>query len=237
MKPSALVETLAAASPGRGPTADRVRALPVYERFLASMPLGNRAEDFAVVLSAIEADADPVDQRAYDRWKAGLSSDFLTAFHRCFYAQRTAWSDADPEGWNAMLSPYPQFLWLLRRRSADVVLALVTAKDRRSVDTLLRRYGLADLFPAQLVLDKEAGVSKRAHLQALHLRVARCFEDITFLDDKVNHLDDVASLGVRCALAAWGYNAPREQEHARRSGHLVCTLETAESLLFPDGGS
>jgi hypothetical protein len=42
----------------------------------------------------------------------------------------------------------------------------------------------------------------------------------------------VAGLGVRCALAAWGYNGPREHRLARAHGHLVCTLERVEAQLF-----
>ena len=56
---------------------------------------------------------------------------------------------------------------------------------------------------------------------------------MTFVDDKLNHLEAVAPLGVRCALAAWGYNGPREQDAARRSGFLVCDLDDVEGKLFP----
>ena len=56
--------------------------------------------------------------------------------------------------------------------------------------------------------------------------------EITFVDDKVNHLDAVAPLGVRCALAAWGYNGPREHRLARSHGHLLCTLDDVEAQLF-----
>jgi phosphoglycolate phosphatase-like HAD superfamily hydrolase len=230
----AISQTLAEASTALGPTPDSVRSLPRYRRFLELMPLGNRAEDFAVALSAIDADADLVDQSAYDLFKARLSSDFLATFHARFYALRTAWCELDPDSWNSMTRAYPEFLALLRRRAGDSVFALATAKDRRSVEILLRHYGAADLFAKELVLDKEAGMSKRAHLQELRVRADCQFEDIIFVDDKVNHLDDVASLGVRCALAAWGYNAQREQRQAQSRGHWVCTLENAESLLFPD---
>lgn len=225
----ALSEALALSEP----TPERVRALPGYQRFLELMPLGNRAEDFGVALRAIDTGAALVDQSGYDCFKQRLSEDLLASFHERFYAHRITWSEADPEAWNAMTRAYPEFLSLLRRRAGDAVLALATAKDRRSVEILLRHYGAADLFREDLVLDKEAGVSKRAHLHALRLRASCQFEEITFVDDKLNHLDDVASLGVRCALAAWGYNGRREQEQAQGRGYLVCTLEGAESLLFP----
>ncbi|NIU75284.1 MAG: hypothetical protein GWN71_17390, partial [Gammaproteobacteria bacterium] len=42
----------------------------------------------------------------------------------------------------------------------------------------------------------------------------------------------VAKLGVRCALAAWGYNGEREQRRARERGLLVCTLADVEEQLF-----
>ncbi len=131
------------------------------------------------------------------------------------------------------MGPYPPFVDLLRRRSHDVVLALATAKDAASVSLLLRAYGVADLFPDDRILDKETGVSKSAHLTLLAERLEFEFEEITFIDDKVNHLETVSRLGVRCGLAAWGYNGAREHGLARELGHLVCGLADVESQLFP----
>ena len=90
------------------------------------------------------------------------------------------------------------------------------------------------------LLDKEAGRSKRAHLEHLHARTGVAYSEIVFVDDKVNHLDDVAALGVSGVLAAWGYNGEREQRQARAHGHRVCSLSDIESQLFsssaPQGG-
>ena len=77
-------------------------------------------------------------------------------------------------------------------------------------------------------------MSKAAHLERLRADVGCEFSEITFIDDKVNHLDRVAFLGVRCALAAWGYNGPREFEVARSRGYRVCTLSDVEAQLFGD---
>jgi phosphoglycolate phosphatase-like HAD superfamily hydrolase len=210
----------------------RIRSEPVYARFVELMPLGNRAEDYGVVLSILDAGRFPPDQESYDAERDARDPAFLRDFHARFYAERDAFSDSDPKGWRALLAPYPDFVSLLRRRAGDARLAIATAKDRRSVGLLLRDYGIEDLFAPELVLDKETGVSKRAHLEALRDRLDAAFSDITFVDDKVTHLDRVAPLGVRCVLAAWGYNAEREHEQARERGHLVCTLEDAERLLF-----
>jgi phosphoglycolate phosphatase-like HAD superfamily hydrolase len=121
---------------------------------------------------------------------------------------------------------------LLRRRSGDTVLAIATSKDRRSAGRLLAAYGIADLFPDGRILDKEAGVTKRIHLELLGEQHGFAYPEMTFVDDKVNHLESVAPLGVRCALAGWGYNGAREARLARAAGHLVLELADLEAQLF-----
>lgn len=204
----------------------------LYAGFLRAMPLGNRAEDFGVVLAAEERGASLPDQAAYDAFRRSLDPSWLRVFHRRFYDERAAFARRDPAGWLAASPPYAPFLALLRRRAGHVRYAIATAKDHTSVARLLEAWGAWDLFDPTLVLDKESGVSKRAHLEALAARLSLPFPALTFIDDKVSHLDDVAGLGVRGALASWGYNGPREHALARAHGHLVCTLDDAEAQLF-----
>jgi phosphoglycolate phosphatase-like HAD superfamily hydrolase len=205
----------------------------LYRRFLDLMPLGNRAEDYGVMLSILERGAAVHDQEGYDRERARVPTDFLEAFHARFYEVRRRFQREDPEAWRALQGPYPEFAALLRRRSSSATLAIATAKDRGSVRLLLEDHGLDDLFPDERVMDKETGHSKTAHLRHLQAVLGVPFPELTFVDDKVNHLDAVAPLGVRCALAGWGYNGAREHELARRRGYVLCSLEDAERLLFP----
>jgi phosphoglycolate phosphatase-like HAD superfamily hydrolase len=207
---------------------------PLYRGFLELMPLGNRAEDFAVALAILDEGVPVRSQDDYDAQHRAQPADFLSEFHSRFYAERHRLSDVDRPGWLALLGPYRPLLALLRRRSGDVILALATAKDRRTVSILLDEYGIANLFSDERILDKEAGRGKSAHLTALSQRLGVDFAEITFVDDKVNHLEAVAGLGVRGALAAWGYNSPREHTLAREQGFLVCRLEDVERQLFGD---
>jgi len=213
----------------RRPDAD-----PLYASFLELMPLGNRAEDYGVALEAIEAGARLPDQERYDDFKAAQDAARLRAFHERFYEMRAEWARADRAGWLALLAPYPGFVEVLHRRAGEVELAIATAKDARSVRELLAHYGVDRLFATGRVLDKETGTSKRAHLEHLRRELGVAFEEITFLEDKVNHLESVAPLGVRCALAKWGYNGPREHARARELGFLVCGLDDVEARLFGD---
>jgi phosphoglycolate phosphatase-like HAD superfamily hydrolase len=204
----------------------------LYRPFLELMPLGNRAEDYAVALAALEHGAAIPDQEAYDAFHRSVDPAWLRAFHARFYTTREEWSRADPVGWRRGLAPYPRVVELLRRHAGEVELAIASAKDHRSVRALLADYGIADLFPAGRVLDKEAGVAKTAHLRALHERLDVCYPEMTFVDDKVNHLDAVAGLGVRCALAGWGYNTPREHVLARARRYALLSLDDMEAQLF-----
>ncbi len=213
---------------------EEIHADPLYPDFVGLMPLGNRAEDYGVILSVLERGIPLADQEAYDRERARVPAGFLEAFHARFYEVRGRFEKEHPRHWRTLQAPYPEMAALLRRRARDVELAMATAKDRRSVRLMLEEHGLADLFPESRVLDKETGRSKAAHLQHLQPLLGIPFSALTFVDDKVNHLDSVAPLGVRCVLAAWGYNGPREHALARRHGFAVCTLEDAERLLFDE---
>ncbi len=216
----------------RSPSSADVAGCSLYARFVEMMPLGNRAEDYAVELRALEAGAPISDQTAYDEFKSGIDSGYLREFHQRFYRVRAALSERDAAAWQRLMAAYPGVPELLRRRSGDCVLAIATSKDRRSVRKLLAVYGIDDVFPEHLVFDKEAGVSKRAHLEQLAVAHGLTPGQMTFVDDKVNHLDDVAGLGVVCSLAGWGYNGPREAVLARQRGYSVLTLAGVEQQLF-----
>jgi phosphoglycolate phosphatase-like HAD superfamily hydrolase len=229
---TALRDPSARVSGEAAPALGVVRGHELYRPFLELMPLGNRAEDYAVILAAVESGRELSDQAAYDAFREGIDLRWLRDYHKRFYQLRARLSSSDPEGWLRLMSPYESFLDVLRRRKNDAVLSVATAKDRGSVRKLLRAYGIDDLFSEDHVLDKETGVSKSAHLEHLQGKSGWQFSDMTFVDDKVNHLDDVGRLGVRCALATWGFNGPREEVLARAAGHLVCTLDDVEAQIF-----
>lgn len=207
-------------------------AAPAFEAFERLMPLGNRAEDFGVTLAAMDRGVDIPDQPTYDAFFESLGSAWRDRFHQLFYATRDRLRAEDVDGWLALHSGYPPLAALLKRRAGSLPLAIATAKDATSLDILLVHLGIDDLFPHQLRLDKETGVRKTAHLAALSNRLGVDFGDITFVDDKVNHLERVATLGVRPVLAGWGHNTPREHARAAELGFAVAHLDTAERVLF-----
>ena len=203
----------------------------LYEEFMKIMPLGNRAEDFGVALAAIDAGRSPADQEAYGRFRDELDASWLERFHRRFYERRTDRMARDRESWLSLVRPYDRFVKILRRNRKRCTYAIATAKDRASVLALLGHHGLDELFDERTIVDKETGVTKDEHLRRLQHLTGADFGEMTFIDDKLNHLETVAPLGVRCVLAAWGYNGRREWDLARRRGFAVCNLDDVETVL------
>lgn len=214
-------------------TRDGVREHPLYPAFLAHMSLGSRAREFAAILAALVRGEELHDQAACDRELAVIPEERLSAYDGRFYAARAELREAHPEVWHGLMGPYPDFLAVLRRLHGRLSLAIATSKDGETVRILLEDYRIADLFAGRPLLDKDAGDSKRAHLERLHETSGLPYQDMTFVDDKVSHLDAVAPLGVSCVLARWGYNGPRERMVAASRGYPVCTPAQLESALLP----
>ncbi len=204
----------------------------LVQAFADLLPLGNRAEDFGVTLRALETGVAIVDQEAYDRFYANHERVWLEDYHRLFYEARSRLRADDLSAWLNLHLPYPGLAETLRGHAADTKLAVATAKDSRSVNLLLEELGMADVFGADLIMDKETGVEKTHHLRVLRDRLDADFSDITFVDDKVNHLEQVARLGVRPVLAGWGFNTHREHTLARSLEYEIAFLGTADAVLF-----
>ncbi len=204
------------------------------EAFSRLVPLGNRAEDFCVALHILVNGIDVPDQEAYDRVRDRMGTHRMQIFHDAFYRVRERLRSSDPKTWSHLHDAYEPIADLLRRRRSDVVRGIVTAKDRESVQRLLDHFGLSELFPEHLIFDKETGVVKTNHIRAMAATLGVDPSNMTFVDDKYNHLLATRPLGVRGVLAAWGHNGEREWTAAADAGFAVATLETAESVLFPE---
>jgi phosphoglycolate phosphatase-like HAD superfamily hydrolase len=211
---------------------DRFREDPLYLEFSNLLPLGNRAEDFGVALQAIGDSRTLPDQPAYDAFYTGVPAAWRDHFHREFYAARRRLRESDPDRWLALHLPYPDLVGALERHRGEVLTAVATAKDSPSVQLLLAELGLNDLIDSRFILDKETGIEKTVHLRELQRRTGAPFHDITFVDDKLNHLVKVAVLGVRCVLAGWGFNSDREHVAARRLGFEVAQLDDLDQTVF-----
>ena len=205
---------------------------PAFAALQRLIPLGNRAEDFGVALRALELGLELPDQAAYDAFYRSLHQGWLEAYHATFYEIRDRLRTADSARWLALNDGYPPFTAFLKRAADRCATAILTARDGASLDVLLDHLGVSAIIPRSLRLDKEAGLHKTSHLSLLADRLQVTFPEITFVDDKVNHLERVAPLGVRPVLAGWGLNTPREHARATALGFPVARLDALDSVLL-----
>ena len=224
---------LAQAGPGATDSLD-LSASPVFADLQLLIPLGNRAEDFGVALRALELGLELPDQEAYDAFYRLARPALARGIPHAFYEVRDRLRTGDTTRWLELNAGYPPFTAFLHRAASRLSIAILTARDSASLDALLDRLGVAALIPKRLRLDKETGVHKTSHLSALADRLEVRFADITFVDDKVNHLERVAPLGVQPVLAGWGLNTPREHARAAALGYSVAQLDSLDSVLLDD---
>jgi len=217
---------------GAAPTEYPFEEDSLFRFFVEAMAMGNRAEDFGVLLAAHDRGTAIPGQTAYDAFRAELSPRWLERFHRSYYEEREALRREDPEGWVSLQRPYLHMTELLGRRGRRGRVAVLTARDRGSLLQLLEAWELDRVIPPEMIYDKETGVRKTAHLQRLCQDHGVRPEAVTFVDDKINHLVATAHLGVRGVLAGWGHNTVREHSEARRLGFPIASVETAAELLF-----
>ncbi|MBN2102648.1 HAD family hydrolase [bacterium] len=203
----------------------------LYQSFSHLMPLGNRAEDYYVILRIIECGKTPdiVDQASYDRFKIRLDPAILDKYHTIYYQLRRSYQE-NPEIWSELLPAFPGVIEAIKCLSGRFRLAIATSKDGPSVHIQLKSYGLDAVFPASRILDKDLSDTKKHHLEKLQKTYQVPFHQIHFIDDKVLHLISVADLGVHCHLALWGFNTTREHALAKEHGFHLLELDDLSRL-------
>lgn len=204
----------------------------LFESFKSLLPMGNRAEDYYVILRIIEENrtASIQDQESFDAYKEKLDQSLRDEYHAFFYRFRISLQNTDPDAWAELLPAFPGIREAVPGLHENFTLAIATAKDRRSVDIQLARYGLTGYFDPENILDKDYSASKRGHLTRFHERHSIPFDHMHFIDDKVLHLVSVADLGVHCYLSMWGFNSEREHAIARENGFVLLELDQLKNF-------
>jgi phosphoglycolate phosphatase-like HAD superfamily hydrolase len=204
----------------------------LFAAFKSLLPMGNRAEDYYVILRIIEENrtASIQDQESFDAYKESLSKSVRDDYHAFFYQFRISLQNKDADAWAELLPAFPGIQEIIPGLSGDFTLAIATAKDRRSVELQLARYGLTGYFDPENILDKDYSESKRGHLTRFHELHGTPYEHMHFIDDKVLHLVSVADLGVHCYLSMWGFNSEREHDIAAENGFIMLELDQLKNF-------
>lgn len=130
----------------------------------------------------------------------------VTQYGQLFFSERRRLRNRDPELWLTLNPLYPDMATAFRALEKKCRIHIVTTKDEESVETILAGRGLAGFEVSGRkeyeMMGSKVGVIKKI-LNTYRADPSEAF----FLDDNGTYLAEVATLGVRCLRAAWGYQA------------------------------
>jgi len=93
---------------------------------------------------------------------------------------------------------------------------IVTSKDYESVNDLLIANNIQ--ISSSHIYSYEKSLDKKILFKMLIDENNIEVNNINFIDDKLSHLENVLSLGIKCYLALWGYISPTSYEKAKKIG-------------------
>lgn len=205
----------------------------VYERgFLRGRPLARTGHDFFHLLRMMEENPErDLAQVTASEFMAERSHHHEEAvkFDRIFYILRAHYRDNEHDLWVSWQQPYPELLTVLEEWEEKFSgLALATTKDTDSAQSLLATTGRH--WP---VFGKEFSEHKadQIHGIAQHYKVKP--EEVLFIDDLLENLEQVVPTGATVALANWGYNLPDSAHKAKEKNYQVVGFDSL-STLFQD---
>ena len=183
----------------------------IENRYLVRPP-----EHFCILIQCfLEGSNEPAStqfERKVDKL-SGQSKLMLDDFKASFLEARQAMKETDLQKWFALHRKYTEVDPLLKGLALDKFY-VATMKDRASVKQLLNHYGLAIL--EQNLFDGSIGKNKLLHLKKIIEKSEASPSEITFIDDSMVHLSEVAETGVKLCFASWGYSEiPPSEEVAR----------------------
>ena len=128
----------------------------------------------------------------------------IMGFEKKFFKVRRRVFRKNPDYWFGLHRLYDEFslYWQeLRERVEDVY--IVSMKDSVSIKTLLDHFGIR--VQQNKIFGREGGLFKNEILIDLAVKLGRDLSEFMFMDDHLPQLKSVASLGVSCYWASWGY--------------------------------
>ena len=188
-----------------------MRRFFIENRYLVRPP-----EHFCLLIQCFfEESNEPASiqfERKVDKLSGGAKL-ILDDFKASFLEARQVMKETDLPKWFALHRKYAEVEPLLKGLALDKFY-VATMKDRASVMQLLNHYGLEIL--EQNLFDGSIGKNKLVHLQMIIEKCKAPPSEITFIDDSMVHLSEVAETGIKLCFASWGYSEiPPSEEVAR----------------------
>lgn len=200
---------------------------PVVQRFVAVRPyLETGYQAIPMIRLVVEGLPDSGFRDRFEaecrRLMAALSLTREDLVAR-FGAARDAWIAADEADWLSRHRFYPGVLERLSAARAEHEIYILTTKQERFAEALLRAGGV--VLPAGRLVGLESGAPKEQTLAALCRDAEGAGSSVHFVEDRLDTLRRVENATaldrVRLYYASWGYGTPADLTAARADSRIV----------------
>ena len=146
-----------------------------------------------------------------------------------FGAERDHWIATDLDGWLSYNRYYPGVAETLRHLRQNARVVILTTKERRFVQQLMRRenidFAVEDIYGLHEIVNKETALTQFV--------TSGEYSSVTFVEDRLATLQRMLPVDaldtVRLAYAPWGYTTPEQRAEAAREPRIT-VLESLADL-------
>jgi phosphoglycolate phosphatase-like HAD superfamily hydrolase len=180
------------------------------------------AEDSYFVLKAIkdnEIDFSAISQKEFNQRARPFFENEGKIIAQKIYARRKELREHDKESWITLFSIFPAMKSVLKKVMDRYVVVIATTRDRASVSAILELGGIP--IKNHRIIGRDFSIDKREQMKFIAQQNSVSLSEIFFIDDILEHVNVVSSLGVTAALASWGYSNPQQLSEARDRGIFI----------------
>ena len=188
----------------------------VEECFRLARSFLKNAEDCYFVFKSIKEksiDFNTINQEEFNQLAQPFFEKEGRALAQKVYALRAELRENDKKGWLNLFSQFPEMIPVFKEVKDQFEIVIATTRDRASVSAILEKQEI--FLNGQQIIGREFSIDKREQMKFIAKEFSVSFEEIFFIDDILEHLKLVRSLGVNVALASWGYSNKKQLSEAK----------------------
>ncbi len=182
--------------------------------------LVKNAEDYYTVFEIIKKGLSPdMNQEEFNNRNERFFEKEGKQFAKLFYETRRVIKKKKEKYWLRLFTPYTRLPDFVKAASKKYKVVISTAKDKDSATRILKECGINII--GGNILDREASTDKRDHMKLICKKFNVKPSEILFVDDILDQVEKVKTVGVNVAMVSWGYSNKVQRKEAKKKGIKV----------------
>ncbi len=202
----------------------------IREQFRKARPYVKHADDYYTILTILQNPKADFDRISFSTFAAEMRKNAKRGkeFHRRFYEERGK-LQRNMKQWISLNPPFEGMPKIIRKLMKEFTIVIVTAKDKKATQLLLKSYGLN--INEENILPKEFSMDKKDHMKFISKKFGAHLDEIVFIEDNLGQLLNIKGLGVKMVMVDWGYSTKQQRDKAKSLGIKVVTKKKFEEVI------